>query len=74
MQIANNLIYLRKKHNLNRMELSHRLNMNESIIRAVENGVSKNPRIDTIIKLTKYFEISIDDFVYKNLEATSNIT
>lgn len=68
MQIAENLIYLKKKNGLNRTKLSHEININESLLRAIETGSSKNPRIDTVAKIAAYFEISIDDLIYKDLE------
>lgn len=68
MKIRKNLIYLRKINNITRYKLAKELEVNESLLRKIENGVSKNPRIDTLIKLSSYFEITLDDLVYKDLE------
>lgn len=68
-----NLTFLRNNHCLNRNQLAKEINLHESIIRKIETGVSKNPRIDTILKLSNYFDISLDDFVCKDL-TKNNLT
>lgn len=67
MKINENLAYLRAKTNISRYRLAKELNVNESLLRKIENGSSKNPRIDTVLKISLYFGVSIDDFVNKDM-------
>ena len=65
--IKENLIYLRKKNNLRWDEIAR---FSQVPLRTLEGILYKttfNPRIETVVKLAKYFNITIDEFVLKDL-------
>ena len=68
MYIKNNLKYIKNKQSSSRFRLAKELDVNESLLRKIENGTTENPQINTIKKICKYFEVNIDDFVNKDLE------
>lgn len=53
------LKYLRKKHNLKQSDLAKVLNISDSAIGLYEQG-RRNPDKDTLIALSKYFNVSVD--------------
>lgn len=53
---------------ITRYQLAKGLEVNESLLRKIENGGSRNPRIDTIMKICSFFRVSLDDFVFKDLD------
>ncbi|MDQ0361594.1 helix-turn-helix transcriptional regulator [Breznakia pachnodae] len=68
MYIKNNLKWLRKNDSLTRNQLGKLIGINESVIRKIESGERNAPSIRTIAKLCDFFEVSIDDFVHKDME------
>lgn len=68
MKISSNLKYLKRVNGITRYQLAKDLEVNESLLRKIENGVSRNPRIATIIKICTFFRVSLDEFVYKDLD------
>lgn len=63
-----NFKFLKKKSGKSLKKISQE---SEVYIRTLENissGKTLMPKFDTINKLTKYFNVSLDDFMYKDLE------
>lgn len=67
MYIQKNLAYLKEKNKYSYQEISKHTKLNVNALYSIVVGSYKNITITTVIKLTKFFEISIDDFVYKDL-------
>lgn len=67
MYIKSNFNYLLRTHSTNTNMLSKELDIYESSLRRLKVGVIKNPSIETVIKICQHFNISIDDFVFKDL-------
>ncbi|MEF9991311.1 MAG: helix-turn-helix transcriptional regulator [Peptostreptococcaceae bacterium] len=63
--IGKNLKKLRKDKGKTLKEVSQETGLAVSTIEDIENEVSFSNYIDTIVKLSRYFEISVHDFVYK---------
>lgn len=68
MFISKNLTYLRKEKEVSYRKLASLSCVDHSVIHYLENGRIKDPSITTVSKLAKALNISIDDFVYKDLE------
>lgn len=70
---ANNLKNLRQQNNLTQSELGNKLDITKQIISNYENG-KKLPNLYTVIKISNYFNCSIDSLVYNGTEInTSNL-
>lgn len=66
--IGKNLKKLRKDKGKTLKEVSQETGLAVSTIEDIENEVSFSNYIDTIVKLSRYFEISVHDFVYKKFK------
>lgn len=62
MDLGNKLIELRKSKKLSQEELAEKINVSRQTISNWENG-RFYPDIDALVKLSKYFNISIDDLL-----------
>lgn len=67
MYINTNLKYLRKKENMSYRELMVVSGVPHTVIERIEKQQTKNPSIETVIKLCSIFNVCIDDFIYKDL-------
>lgn len=67
MYIQKNLAYLKEKNEYSYQEISKYTGLNVNTLYSIVVGSYKNITITTVIKLTQFFRISIDDFVYKDL-------
>jgi len=63
--IAQNLIELRKSKNLKQSELSEAIGYSDKTISRWENGTSV-PDISTLIKLSKFYNVSLEDLINEN--------
>lgn len=61
-----NLKFLRKTNNLNQSELATKLNVTRDTIASLENK-RMNPSFELLIKIRDYFNVNLDDLVFKNL-------
>ena len=66
MFVASNLKTLRKRKKKSQEEVSQDLQMNRSTYSGYENEVA-TPNIENLICLSKYFQVSIDDLIQKDL-------
>ena len=67
MYIQKNLTYLKEKNEYSYQEISKHTWLNVNALYSIVVVSYKNITITTVIKLTQFFRISIDDFVYKDL-------
>lgn len=76
MHIRNNLKFLRKKACLSQRSLQKYANVDYTTIFRIETGKTSEQKItiDTISKLASFFQVSIDDFIYKNLSQDDNVS
>lgn len=65
--IAHNLKTLRKREKMTTSDLAMSVNLSESTISNIENEVTHQHQIDTIVVLSKFFNVKVHDFVYKKL-------
>lgn len=66
MYLSQNLKYLREQKGLSQRELSDVLGLSSSAVTMWEQG-HRTPDIETIIKLAGYFELTLDEFVLRDL-------
>lgn len=67
MYIKKNLVFLKEKNNISYRKIASAININISAIIRIKNGAEDNVTIKTVTKLAKYFKLSLDDFVNKDL-------
>ena len=66
MHLSQNIKHLRKSRKLNQTELGEAVGKSFTVIGTYEAGKSQPP-LDTIIALANYFEVNLDDFVFRDL-------
>ncbi len=66
MYLAENLKYLREQRGFNQKELSDALGMSRAAIGNWEKQ-HRIPDIETIIKMAQFFDVTLDDFILKEL-------
>ena len=64
MDLSDNLRYYRKTNRMTQKELASVLGTNNTNISNWEKGISK-PDIETLIRISKYFEVSLDELLFK---------
>lgn len=62
-KIAENLKKLRAKKGLSLEKIARLADLSLNTIVKVENGVNKNPTIETLTKIAKALEIGVDDLI-----------
>lgn len=67
MFFSNNLKFLRQKENLNQKDFGTKINLTRDAIASLENNRMK-PSFDVLIQLRNYFQINLDDLIFKNLK------
>lgn len=73
MFIQKNLIYLKSKHNVSYRKIALALNININAILRIKNGAEQNVTIKTIANLANFFDVTIDDLVYKDLSIENKL-
>ncbi|PJA02089.1 XRE family transcriptional regulator [bacterium (Candidatus Gribaldobacteria) CG_4_10_14_0_2_um_filter_36_18] len=61
--IANNLRKLRKAKGLSQERLARLANVANNTIVKIEAGKNKNPTLNTLKKIAKALEVSVDDLI-----------
>jgi transcriptional regulator with XRE-family HTH domain len=67
MNLATNLKYLRKKKGKTQDALSSELQIGRTTLANYEAGISE-PNVETLLLISNYFGISVDDLLSKNVE------
>lgn len=62
-KIAENLKKLRAKKGLSLEKIARLADLSLNTIVKIENGVNKNPTIETLTKIAKAFEVGVDDLI-----------
>lgn len=70
IQLAHNLRYLRNAYNLTQNDLSAILNISRQAYSNYEN-CKRMPDLDTLIRISNFYHITLDDLVNANLSASS---
>ena len=66
MHLSQNLKYLRERNGINQRDLSEAIGLSSGAVGNWENE-SRVPDIETIIKLAKFFDVTLDDLILKEL-------
>lgn len=69
IQLANNLRFLRKKHKLTQDDLSSLLNISRQAYSNYETS-KRTPDLDSLLHISRFYRISIDELVLDNLQST----
>lgn len=63
MTLGKKIKLLRTIHSLSLAKLAFQLNISKGYLSELENDIRKNPSMDILIKLSKFYEISLDDLI-----------
>ncbi|WP_071441756.1 helix-turn-helix domain-containing protein [Traorella massiliensis] len=76
MNIKRNLKLLRNRANLSQREIEKYTGISYLTIFRIETGKTSEQKItiDTISKLASFFQVTIDDFIYKDLSQFENVS
>ena len=69
IQLANNLRFLRTKHKLTQDDLSSLLNISRQAYSNYETS-NRTPDLDSLLHISRFYRISIDELVLDNLQST----
>ena len=69
IQLANNLRFLRTKHKLTQDDLSSLLNISKQAYSNYETS-KRTPDLDSLLHISRFYRISIDELVLDNLQST----
>ena len=69
IQLANNLRFLRTKHKLTQDDLSSLLNISRQAFSNYETS-KRTPDLDSLLHISRFYRISIDELVLDNLQST----
>lgn len=61
--IAENVKRLRGKKELSLEKIARLADVSLNTIVKIENGVNKNPTLETLTKIAKAFEVGVDDLI-----------
>ena len=67
MYLHSNITYLRKKKGITNRRMGAEMNISPSVAHAIEYKDSKGTRLLTVMQVAEYFNVSLDDLVYKDL-------
>ena len=70
--LKSNIAYLMEKKDISKYRLCKECGFGRSMVYRFINTECMDITVKTLIKLAEYFDISIDDLVYKNLENESH--
>ena len=70
--LKSNITYLMKKNSLSKNKLRKSCGFAHSTVYRFFNTECMDMTVKTLIKLAEYFDISIDDLVYKDLKNESH--
>ena len=62
-KIADNLKKLRAKKGLSLEKIARLADLSLNTVVKVENGVNRNPTIETLTKIAKALEVGVDDLI-----------
>lgn len=69
--LKDNLRFLRKRKQLSQEDLAFRLKISRGKLNALENGISKNPPMEDLLKFSDFFKISVDTLLKVELSQLS---
>ncbi|MCD7824584.1 MAG: helix-turn-helix domain-containing protein [Clostridiaceae bacterium] len=67
MYLSPNLKYLRESRGLSQEDIAKNVNVSQKAVSAWEHG-KRVPKIETIVEIAQYFEVSLDELVLTELK------
>lgn len=65
--LATNLKYLADREEIKQAALGDRLSIQQSTIQRIMAGTTENPRLDSLLAISRFFKVGLDDLVHKDL-------
>lgn len=56
---------IREKHGISQNQLAKQTGISQSALSDIENGMTKNPRIDTLLKICEVLKVPIEALIRK---------
>lgn len=72
MNLQKNFNYLKASKGYSYRDISIPTSVNMNTINTIANGNENNIRIETIVRLANFFELSLDEFILSDLEEKTN--
>jgi len=69
--LKNNIRFMRKRRGLSQEDLAFRLKISRGKLNALENGISKNPAMDDLLRFSDFFKITVDTLLKVDLAQLS---
>lgn len=67
MYLHSNITFLREQKGITNRRMAAELGFSSSMAQAIEHNESKGTRLLTVMKIAEYFQVSLDDLIYKDL-------
>lgn len=71
MYLHSNITYLREKKGITNRRMGAELKMSPKMAYEIEHKESIGTRLLTVMRVAEYFNVSIDDLIYKDLRKES---
>ncbi len=71
MYLHKNITYLREQKGISNRKMAADMKVSSAVAYAIEHKNSRGTRLETVMKVAKYFGVSLDDLVYKDLSKES---
>lgn len=71
-EISNNIFKLRKEKDWSQEKLAREADIPFTTLTKIENGTTKNPSIETLIKIADALGVTVDALITENKNAKSN--
>lgn len=71
--LSENVRYLRNKKRMTVRKFAEYVGLNYSTIESIENGLTEEPSMITIITIAKASDIKVEDLLYKDLKGGDEI-
>ena len=66
--LAKNLRHLAAREGIKQAALGERLGVEQSTVQRIMAGKTENPRLDSVLAISRFFGYSIDDLIHRDLQ------
>ncbi|WP_183073654.1 helix-turn-helix domain-containing protein [Stenotrophomonas rhizophila] len=66
--LAKNLRFLARNAHIKQAALGERLGVQQSTVQRIMSGATEYPRLDSLLAITSFFNCSLDDLIYRDME------
>lgn len=72
-KLSNNLQYLMQNRGVTSVDLAEELSLAAEVIVKLKNGEFTNPSLNTVLGLSKYFDVTLEKLLFNDLSAKSEL-